>query len=276
MHNPPDFSAFAVTMTPAVQRAAATARALEGRVTNSPKASEETAIKQALTEADTRAQEVILEALAEHYPQASLEAEEDTPRVKDFPEAADALVIIDPIDGTLQSYLEGLGPYATIVGLAIERRMHSALVALPREGLLFRGSSGGGAELIDEFDGLRPVKASADGDRIFVSHNVPTHIRAALAAEGFEVIPACGGAVSVAPLFPGVRAGLRIVPRTSESGLSVRGRVGLTIAHEAGAFIRGDRGKAFHDDLDAPHWTLSLTAEEQDQDLLHKVMRKEP
>ncbi|HIF95655.1 MAG TPA: hypothetical protein EYQ54_01265 [Myxococcales bacterium] len=275
MQKQPNFNAFAAKMTPAVQRAAATARALEGKVTNTPKAFEPTAIKQALTEADTRAQEIILEALAENYPQVSLEAEEDTPRVKDFQGEGDALVIIDPIDGTLQSYLEGLGPYATIVGLAIERRMHSAIVALPREGLLFRGSSGGCAEVIDDSEGLRPVQASADGDRVFVSHNVPANVRAALAAEGLEVIPACGGAVSVAPLLPGVRAGLRIVPRTSESGLSVRGRVGLTIAREAGAFIRGDRGGIFRDDLDTPHWLLCLTADEGDQGLLQKIMRKE-
>jgi hypothetical protein len=119
------------------------------------------------------------------------------------------------------------------------------------------------------------VKASADGDRVFVSHSVPANVRAALGAEGLEVIPACGGAVSVAPLLPGVRAGLRIVPRTSESGLSVRGRVGLTIAREAGAFIRGDRGEIICDDLDAPHWLLCLTADEEDQRLLQKIMRKE-
>jgi len=34
--------------------------------------------------------------------------------IERFPERADARVIIDPIDGTLHSYLEGLGPYAVI------------------------------------------------------------------------------------------------------------------------------------------------------------------
>ena len=275
MKNQPDLKAFAANMTTAVQRAATIAHALEGRVTNTPKASELTAVKQALTEADTRVQEIILEALLEYYPGVSLEAEEDTQGVKGFPTQGDSVVIIDPIDGTLQSYLEGRGPYATIVGLAIERRVQSALVALPREGLLFRGTAGGGAEVIAGAGEPQPAVASADGNGIIVSHNAPVHVRAALEAEGFEVMPGCGGAVSVAPLLPGVRAGMRFVSQESEFGLSIRGRVGLTIAREAGASVQGDRGESFPDDLDTPHWTLSLAANHQDQVLLREIMGRE-
>ena len=95
MRKQPNLNAFAAMMTSAVQRAAITAHKLEGRVTNTPKTSELTAVKQALTEADTRVQEEILEVLIEHYPEVCLEAEEDTQRVKDFPVHGDALVIID-------------------------------------------------------------------------------------------------------------------------------------------------------------------------------------
>ena len=275
MKNQPDLKAFAANMTTAVQRGATIAHALEGRVTNTPKAFELTAVKQALTEADTRVQEIILEALLEYYPGVSLEAEEDTQAVKGFPAQGDSVVIIDPIDGTLQSYLEGRGPYATIVGLAIERRVRSALVALPREGLLFRGTAGEGAEVIAGAGDPQPAVASADGNGIIVSHNAPAHVRTALEAEGFEVMPGCGGAVSVAPLLPGVRAGMRFVSQESEFGLSIRGRVGLTIAREAGASVQGDRGEIFPDDLDTPHWTLSLAANQQDQVLLREIMGRE-
>ena len=148
MPNEASLDEFALKMTPAVRKAAEIALGLEGRVSNTPKGHERTAVKQALTEADTLAQEAILEVLLEHYPHVRLEAEEDTPLVKAFRCDGDGVVIIDPIDGTLQSYLEGLGPYAVIVGLAIERRVRSALVMLPREGVLFRTAPGAGVEVI--------------------------------------------------------------------------------------------------------------------------------
>ena len=148
-------------------------------------------------------------------------------------------------------------------------------MALPRERLLFRGTSGAGAEVIVEGGDPEPAVASADGNGIIVSHNAPAHVRAALEAEGFEVVPGCGGAVAVAPLLPGVRAGLRFVSPESEAGLSVRGRVGLMIAREAGASIQGDRGEVFPDDLDTAHWTVSLAADPGDQQLLREIMKRE-
>jgi len=274
MQNPLDPNAFSSKMTPAVQRAAKIARDLEGRVVNTPKLSEETDVKQALTQADYRAQEEILRALIEHYPTVSLEAEEDTPGVEEFRSGSDALVIIDPIDGTLQSYLEGLGPYSVIVGLALERRMHSALVALPREELLFRSSLGGGAEVIEGSAAPRSARVCADGDGIVVSHSVPGEIRSALEAEGLRVTPASGGVVSIAPLLPGIRAGLRLAPEESEAGVSVRGRVGLAIAREAGAYVRGDDGHPFPGDLDTPQWMVCSTALEEDQKLVRRVLQR--
>ncbi len=273
MKNQPDLDTFADKMTPAVERAAQIALSLEGRVVNTPKVEESTAVKQALTEADTRVQEEILEALYEHFPDVCLAAEEETPRVEDFQSGGDSLVIIDPIDGTLQSYLQKMGPYAVIVGLAVRREVRAALIALPREGFLFRGSREKGAEVLARGQEFRASAASSDGDGIYVSHNVPPEMRTALEAEGFRVVPACGGAVAVAPLVPGIRAGLRLAERRSQSGVSIRGRAGLAIAHEAGAVIRGERGEAFAADLDTPHWTLCVTADEDDQAILQRISR---
>ncbi len=272
MQNLTDPNAFSSKMTPSVQRAAKIARSLEGRVANTPKASEETAVKQALTEADSRAQEEILKALLEHYPTVSLEAEEDTASVAAFGSGSDSLVIIDPIDGTLQSYLEGLGPYSVIVGLAVERCMHSALVALPREDLLYRGARGAGAEVIEASASPRRVEACADGDGFIVSHSVPQEIRAALEAEGLRVTPASGGVVSIAPLLSGVRGGVRLAAAENKVGLSVRGRAGLVIAREAGACVRGRDGYPFPEDLDTPAWLVSSTALEEDEELIRRIL----
>ncbi len=56
---------FVKAMSPALRTAASIARSLEGRVTNRPKDGESTAIKAALTEADTSAQEALLAPLFE-------------------------------------------------------------------------------------------------------------------------------------------------------------------------------------------------------------------
>ena len=268
-----DFEQFPLTLTSAVRRAAELSLRLEGQVSNRPKASEKTAVKQALTEADILAQEEILADLLESYPGVSLAAEEDTSRVGEFPTDSRALVIIDPIDGTLDSYLRGKGPYSVIVGLALDRRMHAGLVALPREGLIFRATEGGGAEVVAKDGSVRSVDVRADGDQVMVSHSVSHDLRAALEAEGFEVITGSGGAVSIAPLLPGVRAGLRIASRESPNGVSIRGRVGLAIAREAGAIVRGDRAEDFPADLDNPHWTFCVSAEEADQQRIGRLLR---
>lgn len=267
-----EYEGFSDALTPAVLRAAAIAHSMEGRVRNRPKSGEEDAVKQALTEADTAAQEAILESLVDLYPHVSLAAEEDTPTVARFPSESAALVIIDPIDGTLRSYLEARGPYAVIVGLAIERKLRAALVSLPREGVLFAADRRSGARLVSTTGATRDARARADGDRVLVSHNMPKRVIAALGAEGLSPVPACGGAIAIAPLLRGVRAGLRYYGGKRKRGISVRGRVGALIAREGGAHVRGDGGDPFPDHLDVRTRTLRACADEADLAVLDKAL----
>ena len=259
-------------MTPAVQRAAALAHSLEGKVRNTPKTGEADAVKQALTDADTAAQEVVLEALVARYPDVSVAAEEDTDTARRFPKDSSALVIVDPIDGTLRSYLEARGPYAVIVGLAVKRSMEAGIVALPREGLLFDGQVGQGARSIRPRGEVRPAAVRADGDRVLVSHSMPSRVLGALAAEGLEAVPACGGAIAVAPLIRGVRAGLRYVQTQRARGISTRGRVGALVSREAGAHLQGDGAQPFPTDLDTPTRTLRVVADEADLAVLDRCL----
>lgn len=261
---------FVRLLEPAVRRAAGIARSLEGRVPNLPKAGESTRVKQALTEADTLAQEALLPTLREHFPSACLAAEEDTPGVAAFPTEGDELVVIDPIDGTLHSYLERRGPYAVMVGLAVGGEYQAGLVALPREGLLFGGTRGAGAWCARAGGSPRPARARADANRILVSHGMPRAVTDQLEARGFEVIPACGGAVSVAPLILGVRAGVRYAP--GDLGISIRGRIGIVIAAEAGAYCKGSDGGDFPLDLATPAPTLRVAATEGDLDVLAEAL----
>lgn len=258
MPESPSPAEFTELLLPAVRQAAAIALALEGRVANRPKAGEASDVKAALTIADSAAQEAILVPLHAHFPDVTTEAEEATPTVARFPTHGPARVVVDPIDGTLRSYLEGRGPYAVMVGLAVHGSYEAALVALPREGLVFEGVRGRGTRVAREEGPLAPAALSSDGRRVLVSHGMPEAARARLREQGFAPEPACGGAVAVAPLLPGVCGGLRWAP----GSVSTRGRVGALIAREAGAVLRDERGDAFPGDLDTPARALLVARDE--------------
>ena len=265
MRKTPDAREFVAILAPALREAAGIARALEGRVANRPKRGEVTPVKAALTAADTAAQEVLLKALLARFPQVGLEAEEDTPSVGAFPRAESSLVVVDPIDGTLRFYLEGLGPYAVMLGLALDDVYQAALVALPREGVFLDGVRGGGARSAWAGRELSEVQLQGDGRRVLISHDLPGAAVEVLLAAGFEVVPASGGAISVAPLLPGVRAGLRWV---REGSVSTRGRIGALVAAEAGAFVRDERGAEFPDEIRAPARALLVASSAEDLEVL--------
>ncbi|MBW2272788.1 MAG: hypothetical protein JRG96_05925 [Deltaproteobacteria bacterium] len=249
-------SDFVRLLAPAMREAAAIARRLEGRVENCPKTGELTAVKQALTEADTAVQEALLVPLLKHFPGVCLAAEEDTPTVACFPANADEQVVLDPIDGTLRSYLEASGPYAIMLGLVVRGRYEAALVALPREGLFFEAVRGGGAWVSRAGGRRRIARGGAAGKQILVSHGMPESFSDALRARGFHPIPACGGAVSVAPLVVGAQGGARHA--STQGGISIRGRVGVLVAREAGLHVRGGGGQAFPADTATPAPVLLL------------------
>jgi hypothetical protein len=263
MHETPHPAEFVNTIAPAVRRAAVLVREMEGRVANRPKSGESSAVKAALTSADIAAQETLLQSLLARFPGVCLRAEEDTPTVARFPETADASVVIDPIDGTLRCYLQGDGSYGVMVGLAIGNRYHAAVVALPREGLLFQAVLGDGASAATGDGPARPIEFDGDGRRLLVSHDLPAAAAAVLRKHGYEIAPACGGAISVAPLIPGVHAGVRMAPNAPPN-ISIRGRIGAMISAEAGAALCCETGAAFPSSLDAPARALLVAADPAD------------
>ena len=272
MSQAPNPSDFVQAMAPALLQAASIARALEGRVANRPKRGEKTPVKAALTIADTACQEAVLVRLRETFPEVSLEAEEETPLVSTFPAGAESLVVIDPIDGTLRFYLEGQGPYGVLIGLAVAGEYHASLVALPREGTMFAASRGGGARF-SRGDGVfsDPAKLHQHGERVLVSPDLPEPALQVLREGGLDPSPACGGAVSVAPLIPGVRAGLRLVLGAAPQ-LSTRGRIGALIASEAGALVRIEGGRPLPRQIRAPARALLVACDERDMELLERAL----
>jgi len=269
-----DAETFVAVLAPALRQAASIARALEGRVQNRPKWGEGRAAKAALTLADSAAQEAILVPLHERFPGVSLNAEEDTPSVAAFPRDASECVVVDPIDGTLRFYLEAAGPYAIMVGLARASRYEAALVALPREGFFFEAVRGGPARMTRPGGEPREVRAVAEGSHLLVSDGLPEGVAVHLREAGLELKPACGGAISVAPLLPGVRGGLRLAP--DAGGISVRGRIGALISAMGGAHVENERGEPFPEAIDAPARALLISASESDRALLRRAVAHIP
>ena len=250
---------FVRVLAPAMAQAAAIASALEGRVPNVPKPGADSAIKAALTIADTAAQEVLLVPLLAGFRDVCLEAEEDTHSIALFSGARpEARIVIDPIDGTLNFYLGARGPYGVMAGFALDARYEAALVALPREGWLFHAVRGEGARRSLAGSRVEPATPSRDGRRLYLSDGVSEAVADWLAARGFEVQRACGGAVAVAPLVPGVRGGLRVA---KQGTISTRGRIGLLVAAEAGAIVETADGAPFPVSIDEPAATLVVASD---------------
>jgi hypothetical protein len=84
------------------------------------------------------------------------------------------------------------------------------------------------------------------------------------------VAAASGGAISVAPLIPGVCAGLRLV-RENPDGVSIRGRIGALIAAEAGALVMGATGP-FPDSIREPAEALLTAVAQRDLDALYDAL----
>jgi fructose-1,6-bisphosphatase/inositol monophosphatase family enzyme len=265
---------FIRALSPALRQAAAIARALEGRVVNRPKSGEATQVKAALTIADTATQEALLVSLLEHFPGVSLAAEEDTPSVARFPAEADAQVVIDPIDGTLNAYLGGDGPYAVMIGLAIRGCYEAAMVALPREGLFFDAVRGHGARMARDTGPPTSVRVASEGRKVLVSHELPDAVVERLRARGYEIAHGSGGAVALGPLLPGVCGGLRLA--LTAPSISIRGRIGALIAQEAGATLRCETGDAFPSQLDAPARALAVAERSADLEALEAALAAAP
>ena len=266
----PDPERLVEALGPALRQASAVARALEGRVQNRPKVGEATAQKAAMTIADSAAQEAILATLLETFPQVCLAAEEDTPNVGAFPAEAPARVVIDPIDGTLHSYLSAGGPYACLIGLEVGGRYDAALVALPREGLFFDGTRGGRARRTRPGGEARDWRAEATGQGLIVSHELPDAATRRLRDAGYEIWYGSGGAISVAPLVPGFRAGLRFNP--AHETISIRGRIGVVVTRAAGGHAWTADGAPFPESLDVPSRALLTAAEPDDLAILQGAL----
>ncbi len=262
---------FIELMVPAARHAARIASALEGQVANRPKAGEATPVKAALTIADSAAQEAILVPLADGLPNVMLRAEEDTPSVRRFPTESPHLVVVDPIDGTLHAYLERAGPYSVMIGLARGDRYRASVIALPRENILVYGVSGSEARVEPLSEDGAPVPSEVDGRDVLVSQGVSEDVRGRIREAGFRPRFGSGGAIALAPLLPGVSAGLRV--SEGPEGVSIRGRIGVLLSRCREGVAVASRDGDFPDDLSTPCHTLLVARRTEEIEMLRAALR---
>lgn len=144
--------AFLDAVVPVVRQCAQASLIFHGDVVDIGKRADQTLIGQhaqtasaALTVLDGAFQDLILGAVANHFPHLRCIAEENTTMRQAFAgNEGDEVVILDPIDGTLH-FQKGDAPYHISIGLCRQGRMVAAAVARPTEDKLFTAIRGGGA-----------------------------------------------------------------------------------------------------------------------------------
>jgi 3'(2'), 5'-bisphosphate nucleotidase len=99
---------------------------------------------QPVTMADRQSNELIVKALARHFPEDAILAEE-TPVTNDRWRTAGRCWVIDPLDGT-SDFVKGREGFAIMIGLRVDGRPKLGAVHAPKVGRSFTGIVGEGSE----------------------------------------------------------------------------------------------------------------------------------
>ena len=112
-----------------------------------------------VTEADERANAVILDGLARVLPDVPVVSEESLAQA---PEKIGAsVVIVDPLDGT-KEFLAGRDEYTVNIAIVTHGTPVAGVITAPKQGLLWRGVVGGKAERLRmDLNGAQPVLSDA-------------------------------------------------------------------------------------------------------------------
>jgi 3'(2'), 5'-bisphosphate nucleotidase len=107
-----------------------------------PRAARLKADQTPVTDADERAQALLLEAMARLLPGITVVSEEMTVRPS---QPGDVFILIDPLDGT-REFVNGSDEYTVNLAIIQNREPVAGIVAVPATGLIYRGRIRHGAE----------------------------------------------------------------------------------------------------------------------------------
>jgi fructose-1,6-bisphosphatase/inositol monophosphatase family enzyme len=221
----------------AALQAGSLARRLQGEIQLKSKKNFSTPEAAALTAVDLAAQDVILHLLHDAFPEAAIDTEEETDTVRLFPsfEEDRPLIIVDPIDGTL-NYMKGSLDYAVMGAWFSKGLYRAALIHFPARRELYWAVRGGGCWHQREWEKPASVDAGNQTTKVLVTPSVDQTWSNRLRMGGFEVtLSLCSAVDSSAPATK--RAAAALSP-----GRPCRRRaIGFLLTTEVGgAVIIGD------------------------------------
>ena len=111
-----------------------------------------------VTEADERAEELILAGLAQLAPDIPAIGEEAVARGRSAARRPGTFWLVDPIDGT-RGFIQGSGEFTTNIALIHDRRPVLGVVAAPALGRVYRASGPGTAEKREDGGGWTAIAA---------------------------------------------------------------------------------------------------------------------
>lgn len=224
---------FVETFRLAARQAGAVALHLRGKVKAESKPADG-AEAEALTAVDLATQDLILHLLHDRLPNVAMDAEEDTETLALFArnDSASALVVVDPIDGTL-NYIRGSDDFAVMGALLRDGVYTAAVIHFPVQRATYWGIRGQGVFGVRGSAHPRHCHAAEAADRIFYAPRAPSAWRSALSAYAAEVeLCRCSAVDSSAPVSGRAKAAVA-------GGRADRRRaIGLFLSLEAGAAVR--------------------------------------
>jgi 3'(2'), 5'-bisphosphate nucleotidase len=211
-----------------------------------------------VTEADERAEAVILRHLAQLTPDVPVISEEQA-AVGNLPKVGRRFWLVDPLDGT-KEFIQRNGEFTINIALVEDGRPHLGVVYAPAQGRLFSGAAGKGAVVEDAAGrraigcrrandaGLTVVASRSHGDAEALEAWLAGRKVAALARAGSS-LKFCLVAAGEADLYP--RLG-RTMEWDTAAGHAVLAAAGGQVRTLDGAELRyGKPG------LDNPHFFAS-------------------
>ncbi len=222
----------------AARQAGAVALHLQGKVCVERKEAGGMPEAEAVTAVDRATQDVLLHRLHEVFPDVAVDAEEETETVGLFPpEAPDrALVVVDPVDGTL-AYTRGSDDWA-VMGALIEHGMFSASVlAFPAHRLTCWAIRGGGCFVARDGEARRVESPLGAPAMLLVAPLMPRHRMDRAREIGLTPVRSrCSAVDATAPAIGRARASI------ASDKADRRRAIGFLATLEAGGAVRfGDR-----------------------------------
>lgn len=218
-----------------------------------------------VTQADTRAEEIILAGLAKRMPDIPVVAEEAVSAGK-IPAASARFLLVDPLDGT-REFISRNGEFTVNIGLVEDGVPVAGVVYAPALGEIFWGCVGTGAWRAEVANGqcgpatsisVRP--APAQGATVLASRS---HMSAETSAfiETVKVgemtsagssLKFCRVAEGKADLYP--RFGRTMEWDTGAADAVLRAAGGLVVTTDGAALSYGKRGQAEDSDFANPYF----------------------